>query len=115
MSRLSKANLADAKDHAVIAEPWTYTVAGIQMEFSQSSQLNSWLELRLARDGTSVRLRFEGVQDLEIDAGFPNFNQRLQILDIGPFGWEGLHVRVQEFEPVPGIRFWARSVERIGN
>jgi hypothetical protein len=60
-----------------------------------------------------VQLRFEGIQELEIDKGFPYFNMGLEILDISHLHWDQLKIRVAGFEPAPGIRFWARSVQRI--
>lgn len=100
--------------HNVLAEPWTYEVVGIAWTRDMENQRGDVLSLTLRKDGTTVCLEFRGVSDLEIDAGFPWHSGGLQILDESTAGMEDARVRVNSFEPSPSIRFWARSVERVG-
>lgn len=115
MTDLNRLNLADAVDHPVLPEPWTYSVVALSAEFDRNSQTGNALELALARGDALVRLRFRAVQELEIDAGFPYSYMGMEILDISHLQWDNIRVRVAGFEPSPGIRFWARSVERVAN
>jgi len=102
----------DEPPHAVLAEPWTYAVSGLRVEFDQASSLGNWLEMTLVREATRVLLRFEGVQQLTMDNDFPHANPRIRILNTANRGWDGLKVRVESTE-MGGISFWARSVERM--
>lgn len=110
MAARDRSELADAPDHAVLAEPWAYTVEGLRVSFGHSDQAHSSLDLFLSRDGAQVCLRFSGVSDLEIDAGFPYSYMGIEILNVSHLQWERINVRVEGFEPAPGIRFWASSV-----
>lgn len=111
MFSLSAANLADATDHPVLAEPYTYDITGLSYTVGDAPYGS--LELTLEKGGTKVTLRFEGVHELEIDAGFPHSYMGLEVLDVTFLGWEHAKVRVQSFEDAPSIRFWAREVSRI--
>lgn len=111
MSSLSAANLADATDHPVLAEPYTYDITGLS--YTARGAPYGSLELTLEKGGAKVALRFDGVHELEIDAGFPHSYMGLEILDVTFLGWEHAKVRVQSFEDAPSIRFWAREVSRI--
>lgn len=113
MHRPKHVYLGDVPYHPVLADPWKYTVTALRASFSPTSQTESSLELDLSRDDHVVTLRFEGVHGLEIDEGFPYSNSGLEILDISGLQWCDTKVRVSGFEPAPGIRFWARTVERI--
>lgn len=92
MKHPSRVGLGDSADHPVLAEPWTYRVVGVSAQFHHTSQPESWLELDLARDDGTVLLRFNGIHNLEIDAGFPYFYIGLEILDISHLQWDGLHI-----------------------
>ena len=106
-------DLGDARPHPILAKPGAYFVSKVAADFDRDWQQNSSLKLTLVRDAEIVCLRFDGIQQLEIDPGFPYSNGGLQILDISHLGWDSLRVRVQGFEQDPGIRFWANSVERV--
>lgn len=111
MSILHNANLADAPDHAVLPEPYRYSIVAFSYEASEPPY--GTLHLTLEKDDSRVVLRFAGVHELQIDAGFPFTYMGLEILDITYLGWEFARVRVDGYEDAPGIRFWARSVERV--
>ncbi|WP_124543967.1 hypothetical protein [Piscinibacter terrae] len=108
---LSTTNLADAADHPILLEPYGYEIKGVNYT-TQSGPYGS-LELKLEKGASTIVLRFEGVHELEIDAGFPHSYMGLEILDVSYLGWEHEKVRVQGFEDSPGIRFWAREVCRV--
>jgi hypothetical protein len=105
--------LDDAPPHAILAQPWKYFIARVIADFDPSSQLRNSVELTLVQHGDTVRLRFVGITELEIDAGFPYLNSGLQILDISHLKWDSIGIRVSGFEQNPAIRFWAKSVERM--
>jgi hypothetical protein len=111
-SPFERGELADAIDHKILDQPWTYEVIEVHAVFNPISQLDNTVELKLARKGEVVQLRFEGVEQLEIEAGFPYSQMGLEILDISHLGWDRLRIRVTGFEPAAGIRFWATGVTR---
>jgi hypothetical protein len=113
MPPAGRPKIVDAPDHPVLSKPWSYFVSGVHADFDPESQLHNTLILILSRGVSRVHLRFEGVHELEIDAGFPYMNMCLQILDVADMQWDGIKVRVQGFEPSSGIRFWARAVTQI--
>lgn len=111
-----RGNLADAKDHPILAQPYSYFVAGVTAEFDPTSQLDNSIVLVLVRDETTVSLRFGGVHGLEIDDRFPYGGPGPRIFDISHLKWDGTRIRVTDLDPPsPGIRFWARSVELLPN
>jgi hypothetical protein len=109
MTPLNRAELGDAPDHPILQEPWSYTVTGVSVVYPGEPREDS-LSLSLSRDGVKVELHFTGITGLEIDDGFPYSCMGLEILDISHLHWDGIRVRVEGYEPAPGIRFWARSV-----
>ena len=111
MPVLSTTNLTDATDHPVLLAPYAYEIKGVNYT-TQSAPYGS-LELNLEKGGSTIVLHFEGVHELEVDAGFPHSYMGLEILDVSCLGWEHAKVRVQGFEDSPGIRFWAREVRRV--
>jgi hypothetical protein len=111
MSILHNSNLADAPDHPVLSEPYSYSVVAYSYEVVEPPY--GTLHLTLEKDGSKVELCFSGVHELQIDAGFPFTYMGLEILDITYLGWEHARVRVEGYEDAPGIRFWARAVERV--
>jgi hypothetical protein len=110
MTSLSTANLEGAPDHEVLPDPWTYDIVGLR--FMASTAPFGDLELDLRKGDMEITLRFEGVHELEIDAGFPHSCMGLMILDVSHLGWEHARVRVECFEDAPAIRFWAKGVSR---
>lgn len=111
MVSLAKSNLANAPDHPVLVEPWTFDVLGLNYLADKDGHEGDVLKLVLEREGTEVALRFTGVHELETGPEFPHSYLGLEILDVSHLGWVHSKVRVQCFE-CSGIRFWARSVER---
>lgn len=112
MNLLANANLTDAADHDVRAEPCAYEV--VACSYIAGEPPFGTLELTLKREDETVQLRFTGVHELTIDPGFPHSYMGLEILDVRYLGWEHTRVRVQGFENSPGIGFGAREVSRIG-
>ena len=113
MSLLKTVDVSGAADHAVLDEPWTYDIVNIGFRPDPAGALNGTLDLALAKGGRTISLRFFRAHELEIDAGFPHSTMGLEILDVSFLGWEHSQVRVQGFEPAPGVRFWAHRVERL--
>jgi hypothetical protein len=113
MNVLANANLADATDHGVLAKPYTYDI--VAFTYVASEPPYGSLELSLKSETETVLLRFDGVHELTIDAGFPHSYIGLEILDVRYLGWEHSRVRVPGFEDAPGIRIWAREVSRVGD
>ncbi len=112
MSVLHSANLAGSPDHDVLSAPYKYDI--IAFNYVAGEPCFGTLDLTLQQDGTHIVLRFIGVHELELDAGFPHSYMGLEILDVSHLGWEHARVRVQGFEEdAPGIRFWACSVRRV--
>lgn len=69
-----------------------------------------FLELTLAKESKTIRLRFLQPSGLRINAGFPT-QFGLYISDILSKGWEGIAIEVGDFENQT-IHFYAKSVER---
>ena len=113
MNVFKEADISRAGDHAVLDEPWTYDIVNICFTPDPAGALNGTLDLALAKNGATINLRFVRAHELEIDAGFPHSYMGLEILDVSFLGWEHSQVRVQGFEPAPGMRFWAHSVARL--
>jgi hypothetical protein len=103
----------DEPNHSAIDRPWEYQITGVSFHVDPSNQTKAKLEMSLARGEQLVLLRFDGVSDLEIQAGFPWSDSTIQILDLSSRGMEDARVRVCGIEGHDtGIRFWAKSVER---
>ena len=69
--------------------------------------------LGLHRAEESLLLRFEGVDEFSVMAGFPESpasedQVRVRILDVTHLQWHGVTVRVES--SCGGLSFWARSV-----
>jgi hypothetical protein len=111
MPSLPTDNLSEAIDHEVLSRSYEYDVIGFGYK-TQDAPYGS-LELKLKKNATEVLLRFDGVHELELDAGFPHSCMGLAILDVSYLRWEHAKVRVQSFEEAPCIRFWAREVSRV--
>jgi hypothetical protein len=112
MSILSNANLADAPDHEILENSSTYDIVGYSYAIEEVPC--GTFDLTLEKNNSRCTLRFSGVCELEIDAGFPHSYMGLEILNVKYLGWENIHVRVEGFESeAPGIRFWASTVCRL--
>lgn len=100
-------------DHSVLAQPWTYELIELLYRRNPSGVRDDTLHLTLAKSDRTVRLLFRGVQEFQIDSGFP-CTVGLMILDISENQWEGLSVEVGSYENSGGVpRFYARSVEQV--
>lgn len=111
-SVLSNANLADAPAHTVLDAPDSYYIVGFSYRIAAAPY--GTLDLVLQKAGVALTLRFEGVHELQIDAGFPHSYMGLEVLDVTHLGWEHSRVRVQGYEEdAPGIRFWAKGVSCV--
>ena len=111
MSALSSANLSGCPNHPVLGAPDTYDV--VSLSYSSGVAPFGTLKLGLEKDGAIVMLRFEGVHELDIDAGFPHSFIGLEILDVTQLGWEHARLRVQSYEDAPSVRFWAKEVSHV--
>ncbi len=112
MSILSSANLADAPDHEVLENPSTYDIVGYSYAIEEAPY--GTLDITLEKNSSRCTLRFTGVCELEIDAGFPHSYMGLEILNVKYLGWDNIHVRVEGYESeAPGFRFWANTVFRL--
>jgi hypothetical protein len=100
-------------EHPILPGARKYFIAKVEAEFDPLSQNKSSLSLTFLNESDVIRLRFTGVRDLEVDAGFPYRYSGLMICDISHLGWEATHIRVTGEEQDPGIRFLANTVERI--
>jgi hypothetical protein len=111
---LGEVDLAHAPDHPVLAEPWRHEVLRVDYRRGDWPFGSLVLELAAPESGGRVRLRFDDAHEFEVDAGFPFSYMGLEILDTAFLGRPESAIRVQGFEDaVPGIRFWARAVERL--
>jgi hypothetical protein len=108
-------NQIDSPDRKVLDAPWTYKIVGLAFRCGATDHSTSELDLALSKENESVRVRFRGVHGLEIDNGFPWAGSGLQILDASARGMEEARVRVRGIGQDAGIRFWARSVERMND
>ena len=71
----------------------------------------SFLDLRLEKNGLIRSLRFWCPKNLKIEEGFPQPTGGMQILDVSSRQLEGVAVEVSDFESSWGaITFMARSV-----
>jgi len=96
-------------DHPIIDRPWEYRIQRLVVETNPDNQLNDVAELVLQRGVSIRRLRFEGVRSLAIEEGGLQ-SASLRILDVSSRQLDRLNVWVTDFEPQPGISFWARKV-----
>ena len=97
-------------DHAVLAEPWTYTLEELRYA-APEDYADSFIELTLRKGEDLRRLRFSKPQSIEVDAGFDARSYLgLQILDVSTNQMDGVTVEVSCFEGTPGMHFYARDV-----
>lgn len=98
--------------HPILEKPWTYRVVGFAFQMGEDLSFGS-VDLTLAKGGETVRLRFHGVHEFEVEKGFPWVGSGLVILDRSDRGMEHSRIQVDSFEQDPTIRFWAQRVERV--
>lgn len=97
--------------HPIIKRPHEYRIVGLRYEMNWESPEESFLDLRLEKDGLVRNLRFWAPRDLKIEEGFPQPTGGMQILDVSSRQLEGVTVEVSDFEASWGdITFLARSV-----
>ena len=115
MERTAGVTLIHAKDHPVLrdAVAWQLT----EIRYSMSRRGDARVDLAVCRDGESLHLRFEGVDEFVVTSGFPGATAPadrvgVRILDVTHLQWEGVSVRVES--SCGGLSFWAGAV-RIGD
>lgn len=112
MDNISSLSIAGSPEHDVLADVDSYDIAGFS--YVATSAPFGMLDLIFKNADSTVVLRFEGVHEFEVDAGFPHGSMGLEIRDVSHLGWENARVRVQETEDgAPAIRLWAREVRRV--
>jgi hypothetical protein len=98
-------------DHPIIDRPFEYEIVELCYHHDPDDGRNTYLDLTLRRGTTIRRLRFLQPRDLEIEKGFPRPTGGLCILDVRHRQWDGINVRVADFEASWGkLAFWARDV-----
>lgn len=116
MRTLDRSRLLEAPDHAVLAKPWEFDIAGISCTWKQG---NDSLQLGIVlshQEHAPVALRFGGVVHLRIEGGTTPF-LGFKILDASQHLPEVLapicvlHYQWHRNEEEP--YFWAQSVEAI--
>jgi hypothetical protein len=101
--------------HPILEEPWEYEIFTLSFWQWKDGESESFIDLTLKRGDIFRHFRFYSPQSLEIEKGFPSSAGGFRILDVSKRGWEGLGVRVDDFEGSWGaVRFWAREVIEIG-
>lgn len=101
----------DARIHPIIDRPWEFQVIEFFFAHDPSDDRTACIDLTLQNGSITRRLRFSGVQALSIEEGFPRQTHGLCILDITDWQWDGLKVKVDDFEASHGaIRFFAYDV-----
>ena len=111
MERAPGVTLIHAKDHPVLrdAVAWQLT----EVRYALPRRGDARVVLGVSRSGESLQLRFEGVDEFSVTAGFPDAPASgdrvgVRILDVTHLQWEGVTVRVES--SCGGLSFWARSV-----
>ena len=111
MERAPGVTLIHAKDHPVLrdAVAWQLT----EVRYALPRRGDARVVLGVSRSGESLQLRFEGVDEFSVTAGFPDppasgDRVGVRILDVTHLQWEGVTVRVES--SCGGLSFWARSV-----
>jgi hypothetical protein len=111
VERAPGVTLIHAKDHPVLrdAVAWQLT----EVRYALPRRGDARVVLGVSRSGESLQLRFEGVDEFSVTAGFPDAPASgdrvgVRILDVTHLQWEGVTVRVES--SCGGLSFWARSV-----
>jgi hypothetical protein len=103
--------LIHAKDHPVLRDAVAWHVTEVRYALPRRGDARVVLGLHRAEE--SLLLRFEGVDEFSVMAGFPESpasedQVRVRILDVTHLQWNGVTVRVES--SCGGLSFWARSV-----
>lgn len=97
-------------DHPIIDAPWEYEIVGFIFERSLFDEFESYIDLKIQREGVVRNLRFLSPQNLTIDSGFPS-SEGLSILDVSSRQMQGINIWVYNYENSGGCpQFWARDV-----
>jgi len=111
VERAPGVTLIHAQDHPVLrdAVAWQLT----EVRYALPRRGDARVVLGVSRSGESLQLRFEGVDEFSVTAGFPDAPASgdrvgVRILDVTHLQWEGVTVRVES--SCGGLSFWARSV-----
>lgn len=103
------------KHHPVLKNPWEYEIVGFSYRRDMQATQESTLELTLAKDGITKKLRFTDPRDIKVEPPFPNVGgpSDIYIADISERGWEGIAIEVGGVEQDARISFCARDVFKI--
>lgn len=99
--------------HPIVERPWEYKIIGLNYQFPRD-ETPSFLDLTLCKGSIVRRLRFLHPRELTIERGFPIHTGGLLISDGSARQWEGVGVRVHDFELTHGaVEFWAAEVSEL--
>lgn len=88
----------DDREHSILPKAFTWEIVGLNLQRVPSDGSEPYLDLKLRRSGAECRLRFWSPRQLLIEEGGPTMTAGLTIKDISHRGWEGVGVRVDDFE-----------------
>ena len=101
-------------DHSIIEKPWEYQIVDFHYHYDQEDWARSYIDMSLAKNSITRRLRFWSPRDLKIEHGFPMPTGGMEIHDVRYRQMEGIGVRVGDFEASSGaVTFWAADVEDL--
>jgi hypothetical protein len=110
----SREELQADPDHDVLPKAWQFEIIGLRLEKEPSGGGEPFLDLTLKRGAERRVLRFWSPRDLEVERGGPAMTSGLVIRDLRGRCFDGVGVKVDDFEASPGsVRFVARTVEDI--
>lgn len=104
----SPVTLVHAKDHPVLADAPSWTVAEVQLHYHGLPLAHGHVVVTLVRERQRRRLEFPAVADFTMTAAFTADPSPLRILDVTHLQWSGIAVRVES--RCGGLGFWAASV-----
>lgn len=103
----SPVTLVHAKDHPVLADASSWSVAEVQLHYRGLPLASGHVVVTLVRDRQRRRLEFPAVADFTMTAAFTADPSPLRILDVTHLQWSGVAVRVES--RCGGLGFWAAS------
>jgi hypothetical protein len=102
------------QDHPIVPRAHEWEIVGLCLDLEPVDGSEAFLDLTIRRATARRTLRFWSPQDLEVERGGPSFTGGLVIEDVSARGWEGIGVRVSDFEASHGsVHFVARIVEEL--
>jgi hypothetical protein len=103
-------NLQEDPPHPIVERPWEYQIIGLNYQIPLD-ETAPFLDLSLRKGSVVRRLRFLYPRELTIERGFPIHTGGLLSSDVSARQWDGIGVRVHDFEGTQGaVEFWAADV-----